>query len=252
MKLGLQLYTLRGEFKKAEDMVPILEKVKAIGFEGVELGGDCFAEREAVQKSFGKDAAAFKEILDAVGLEVCGTHVPFEKLTGPKLEDHVAFLKSLDCAYIGTGGASTGSDADLRHTVAEMRRVAECAATQGLSAYYHNHSHEFKKKDGKYKLDFIKEVCQLQVDVYWSFFAKVDTPAYIRANAEHIRLLHAKDGSRWLPKPTALGEGKNNLPAIFAAAKDIGCEWMILENDFPRPDGIADITRSMAYMKTLV
>ena len=44
----------------------------------------------------------------------------------------------------------------------------------------------------------------------------------------------------------ALGEGDNDLPSVFKAAEDAGIEWLILENDAPKPNGIDDITRSMA------
>ena len=47
----------------------------------------------------------------------------------------------------------------------------------------------------------------------------------------------------------ALGEGNNDLLSVFKAAKDSGMEWLVLENDDPKPNGIDDITRSMAYFK---
>ena len=60
-------------------------------------------------------------------------------------------------------------------------------------------------------------------------------------------LIHIKDGIDGSPK--ALGEGQNDLKAIVKATKEIGLEWLILENDNPSPDGLSDITRSMNWLK---
>ena len=49
--------------------------------------------------------------------------------------------------------------------------------------------------------------------------------------------------------PCALGEGENDIAAVIDAAKAIGLEWIIVENDDPVPDGISDVTRSMTYLK---
>ena len=39
MKLAVQLYTLRNDYSNGEEFLEILEKVKEIGFEGVEFAG---------------------------------------------------------------------------------------------------------------------------------------------------------------------------------------------------------------------
>ena len=39
MKIGLQLYTLRGNIKNGDDLLKILSDVKKLGFEGVEFAG---------------------------------------------------------------------------------------------------------------------------------------------------------------------------------------------------------------------
>jgi len=48
-----------------------------------------------------------------------------------------------------------------------------------------------------------------------------------------------------------LGEGENSIEAILAAAERLGIEWLIVENDNPVPDGLSDVARSMAYLKSV-
>ena len=59
-RLGLALYTLRGEC--ARDPEGTLRAVAEMGYEGVEL-----------YDLFGREAQAVREMLDQLGLEVCGS-----------------------------------------------------------------------------------------------------------------------------------------------------------------------------------
>ena len=53
-------------------------------------------------------------------------------------------------------------------------------------------------------------------------------------------------------KPKALGEGNNDLATVVKAAKDIGIEWLVVENDDPVPTGFEDIARSIKYIKGII
>lgn len=55
-----------------------------------------------------------------------------------------------------------------------------------------------------------------------------------------------------LPKIKALGEGNCDIPEVVRAAKDIGIEWLIVENDDPVPNGLDDIGRSIKYLKSII
>jgi len=238
MKLAVQLYTLRGQVKNGQDLLEILGKVRDIGFAGVEFAG-----------FFGLESAVLKARLDELGLEATGMHLSFDELSGARLAQSLDYAAAIGSRYIGTGGHTTRKEADVQEILRVMGEASKQAEQRGMIAYYHNHSHEFKKDAQGVKLDRIKQVCPLELDTYWSFFAKVDTPAYMRENAARIKLVHIKDGGKRFPKPCALGEGKNDLQSIITATHDIGCEWLILENDLPKPDGLSDITRSMAFLK---
>lgn len=241
MKLGVQLYTLRKMLHSAEDFPRLFAQLAALGYEGVEFAGYHKAK-----------ASALRAMLDDAGLQAAGTHLSLEELSGDNLKRNIDYLATLGCAYIGTGGSMTRTPEQVQRICDVLGNASLQAKQAGMTAYYHNHFHEFKMQGGKYKLAIIGEACALELDTYWSYYAKIDTPAFLKKHAGNIPLVHIKDGKKRLPKPCALGEGQNDLPAIIAATREIGSEWLIVENDFPKPDGLADVTRSMAYLKTVL
>ena len=89
--------------------------------------------------------------------------------------------------------------------------------------------------------------CKLEIDTYWSFCAGIKNSEYLPAHKDQIALIHIKDGKN--RKPTALGEGENDLLDIVKGVKAIGLDWVILENDDPVPTGLEDIKRSYKWLK---
>ncbi len=240
MKFAIQLYTLREHVKEPEDMLKVLEKVKELGFDGVEFAG-----------FFDLDAPTLKAKLDELGLVCVGAHMGLDDLDTDKLEDSIAFRKTLGAKAVGIGGADTSTETALEHVIDVMGRANERAAKDGMKVYFHNHTREFEEPlfatvSGTI-FDRIKKACYMQVDTYWSFHAGQDNHKLLTENRDRIVSLHIKDGVGDLPK--ALGEGNNDLAAVVSTAREIGMEWLILENDDPVPDGYSDAERSMKWLE---
>ncbi len=237
MKLAVQLYTLRDDYSNGEEFLKILEKVKAIGFDGVEFAGYAGLEPEVI-----------KAKLDELGLEAVGCHIGVDNFKPETIDETIKTAKTLGMKYIGTGGAPHGTKEEVDELVKIYSYANELGAKEGFKFYYHNHTEEFELEfDGKLCMDRIADGAYLELDTYWSYCGGADNYDYITSNADKIILLHIKDGIN--RKPMALGEGDNDLLSVFKAAKETGIEWLILENDEPVPNGIDDITRSMKYFK---
>lgn len=241
MKFAVQLYTLRHHIKTGEDLLEILGKVKEIGFDGVEFAG-----------YFDLDAQTLKNRLDELGLVCAGTHIGIHQLDEPLLAETIEFHKTLGCTIMGIGGAGTGDEETLVEVMNIMSHANETAEKEGIKVYFHNHGQEFLVTEddtsgGKMIIDRLKEACYLQLDTYWSFHAGIDNYKFLTENKDRIVAVHIKDGIDGVPK--ALGEGNNDLATVIKATKEIGLDWMILENDNPEPTGLEDITRSMKYLK---
>jgi sugar phosphate isomerase/epimerase len=237
MKFAVQLYTLREHIKNGGDLLEILAKVKQIGFDGVEFAG-----------YFDLSAETLKARLDELELTPIGTHIGLKNYEPENLEKTLKFGKTLGFKYMGVGGAAHSTKEECIHIGETLGNATKAAKDYGITMYYHNHSDEFYPLDNnELPIDIIKSLTKLQVDTYWSFHAGVDNYKFLTENKRDIVLIHIKDGIDGSPK--ALGEGQNDLNAIVKATKEIGLEWLILENDNPSPDGLSDITRSMNWLK---
>lgn len=243
MKLGVQLYSLRHHMENGEDFLKILEKVKELGFDGVEFAG-----------FHGYDAKVIKEKLDELGLVAVGAHMGLHDFSPENLEKTLETGKILGMKTIGIGGADTKTETSLDEVITVLGNADKEAEKLGMKVYFHNHTEEFKEPyfntvPGTV-FERLAKVCHMQVDTYWSFYAGNDNKELVKQYKDRIVHLHIKDGIDG--HPTALGEGNNDLAAVVEAAKENGIEWLILENDDPVPDGLSDISRSMAWLKANV
>ncbi len=239
MKLAVQLYTLRDLIHSGDDLINILKDVKAAGFDGVEFAG-----------YQNLDAETLKKALDDAGLEAVGTHMGLENFDEEHLDETLKYGKTLGLAKMGMGGADVFSRESLDYFKKIIGPAAEKAEKEGVKIYYHNHDREFAPVDensDKLIIDEIAEVCSLQIDTYWSFYAGVDNHKFLTEHKDSIVHIHIKDGIDG--HPMALTEGNCDLDTVVGSAKEIGLEWVILENDEPTPDGLSDIKRSMEFLK---
>ena len=237
MKFAVQLYSVRDHINDGNDMLDILGKVKEIGFDGVEFAG-----------YFGLSAEQLRARCDELGLTVVGSHLGLDDFREENLEKTLAYGKALGAKYLGVGGAPHSTYEEAKSTGDVLGAASVEARKMGMDTYYHNHTEEFADlKDGKNAMDIISEGCLLELDMYWSFCAGINNYDYLNAHKDKIALVHIKDGVN--RKPTALGEGENDLKNIVDGVKSVGLEWVILENDDPVPTGLEDITRSYKWLK---
>ena len=236
MKIAVQVYSVRDHINDTETLLKALEEIKKIGYDGVEFAG-----------FFNTDAETIKAKLDEIGLVCVGSHMGLDDFRADKAEATVEFMKTLGATAAGIGGAPHGTVAECE----EIGDVLGAAAKYGIKTYYHNHCEEFVPfEDGTLPIDIIKAKCDLEIDTYWSFHAGEDNRALLKAKKDNIVLVHVKDGIDG--KPKALGEGNCDIPAVIETAKEIGLEWVIVENDDPVPTGLEDIARSYKYLKTII
>jgi sugar phosphate isomerase/epimerase len=270
--VALQLYSVRDDMEN--DFEGTLRKVKAMGYDGVELAG-----------LYGnKPAAEIKRICDEVGLEPISAHIALE-LMEEDPEGMLSHCKQIGCKQVvipflckerrpGTENFSV---------VPESAYVlGNICKSMGLLLAYHNHEFEFMMLDGKYALDVLydsvpADLLQVQLDTCWAKVAGVDPVAYIKKYAGRAYTVHLKDfvGQQQDNMYALLGDkddtqkqggdnepfglrpvgyGKQNFPAILQASEEAGIEWLIVEQDHPSmgktPLECAEM--SINYLKTLI
>ena len=130
MDYGLQLYSVRDaaavDFKKA------VRDVAKIGYKYVEFAG-----------FFGLPAEEVKAILDECGLEVSGTHSPWQDLKPSKIMETIAYHKTIGNPRYIIPEADLSTLEKIEEFVNVMNFAQPILAAEGIKLGYHNHSHEF-------------------------------------------------------------------------------------------------------------
>ena len=239
MNFSVQLYGLRDMVKDRAEFPALFPKLKELGFDGVELWG------------VPEDPAALRRALDGAGLAATGAHFGLDDLRPERLPQTIAVCKTLGMPMMGIGGADHGTPERLEESCAVLKVAYDAAKADGITVYYHNHESEFEPyPDGTLAIDRFMAACALQLDSYWSFAAGIDNFAFLLEHKERICAVHIKDGVG--EKTKALGEGDCDLASVVRAAKAIGLDWLVLENDDPAPDGLSDAARSMVWLRANV
>ena len=104
------------------------------------------------------------------------------------------------------------------------------------------------------------------MDIYWMTAGGVDVVSYLDKYPKRFRLMHVKDMSKetrfsgdggdpqqWIelfPFLADAGSGVLDLKKIIPSAQKSGVEHFIVERDLA-PNGIADLEKSLKYLKGL-
>ena len=263
--VALQLFTVRNECK--ENFYGTLKKIKAMGYDGVEFAG-----------LHGHSVVELKEMLEDIGLVAISAHVPYKDM----VENPAVFAEyaKLGCKYIVvpylTEDYRPGAPR-FDEMVSNLSGFGKAAKENGMTLLYHNHDFEYTTINGKYALDIIydtvpADLLQTEIDTCWANVGGVVPAEYVRKYSGRSPVVHLKDfwgeksenmyeliGIETKPvRPEGfefrpVGSGKQDFPAILAAAKDAGALWVVVEQDSPSM-GLTPLEcakKSIDYVKTV-
>ncbi|MFD2614817.1 sugar phosphate isomerase/epimerase family protein [Paenibacillus gansuensis] len=226
-KLGL-IGIVQEEAK--QDFWGTMQRVAEIGYEGIEGGA------ELLQGNVEENIARFH----GLGLQIATHSTNKEQLQDEKKLDAVI----RDAHRLHTKDVTYWWDtADTREQLlrdAELYNAAGSRlASEGLRLCYHNHAHEFQRTyHGLYALDLLAEYTDpkhlyFRLDVAWITLGGADPAHILRKMAGRVPAIHLKDvyGTDEIGKWTAVGTGIVDIKGSIEAAKEIGVEWMTVEQD---------------------
>ena len=243
---GAQLYTFRKMLRTPAEVKTVFEGLSKYGVKTVQLSGIC--EMPA------KDMRA---LADLNGFSICGTHSPFERLTGDLdrlAEEHLIY----GCDNIGLGMMPPkymfGAD-NLKSFCEIASKISEKLKPYNLKFAYHNHAHELKKSGDKVILDILADEIpdmQLILDTYWVKFAGGDPAATIKKYPGRMNLIHLKDLKKgtFMKHIADVGSGSLNWNAILDAAKASGTKWAVIEHDTTKAP-YTTIENSMKFLASM-
>ncbi|NOU71891.1 TIM barrel protein [Paenibacillus sp. LMG 31458] len=251
MKTAAQLYTIRDFLKTPEDISISLKKIKQIGYHAIQVSG--------IGPIGNKE---LKEIADREQLTICATHIPYADLTN-NLDAVIEKHKIWDCKYVGLGGMPPGNRSSKEGYITFAKEASDIGRKlkqAGLQFFYHNHSFEFAKFDGKTGLEILMEETdpedfEFLLDLYWVQSGGADPIEWINKLKGRMKLVHLKDFavmSDMEQRFAEIGEGNMNYSRILEACKQVGVEWAPVEQDdcYGR-DPFDCLATSFNYLKKL-
>jgi sugar phosphate isomerase/epimerase len=233
--LGLQLYSMRFEFKK--DVLRTLDDVKHFGFCEVELAG-----------TYGYSPADFLKELNARGLKPVSTIVDFALLKND-IGKVIAEAKTLGVEYVGCGWIPHKrpfNQSNVDEAAAVFNAAGEKLKAAGLKFFYHPHGYEFQPTANGTLMDELAAKCKpefvyFELDVFWATHAGQDPVKLLEKYPKRFVLMHVKDlrkdvagdltGSAKDDTSVAIGQGKVNWAAVMKAAKKAGIKHYFIEDE---------------------
>src|SRR4051812_6659788 len=250
--IGLQLYSLREQFKK--DVPGTLDEVKQFGIKNVELAG-----------TYGMSPEQFRDELHKRGLVPISAHYGFEKyrddVESVAKEAKILGLKYVGCAWIPHTGDF--DEKTCREAAAVFNKAGEALAKQGLKFFYHTHGYEFQPHgDGTLFDLLIKETrpehVTYEMDIFWIVHPGQDPVKLLQKYPQRFQLMHLKDmkkgtktglltGGSDVNNDVTLGTGQIDLPAVLGAARRAGVKWYFIEDESPISE--QQIPLSLKYLE---
>ncbi len=266
LPVAVQVYSVRDDAKA--DLRATLEKIKKIGYDGVEFAG-----------LYQNSPEDIKKMCEEIGLVPVSAHVPYlDMVANPDILKDYA---TIGCKYVAVPylvAENRPGTPDFPNVINNVRKLGEKARELGITLLYHNHDFEFIKLDGKYALDILYEevsadLLQTELDVCWVNVGGENPADYIRKYANRCPVVHLKDfvgtksesmyeligiESKAPSRPSdfefrPVGLGVQDFPAILKAAEESGAEWVVVEQDKATMGltPMESITKSKEYLNTL-
>lgn len=266
MKIGLQLYSVRGAL--TENLTETLRAVKNMGYDYVELAGG----------RYGLTGREMHEALSDAGLTCISVHSS-PALFQEDREDVLSYLKDLDAAYSVIpipAGRQEAYTLRWDESIALFREMGGFFKGAGKQLLYHNHDFEFTPFEDGFLLDRIlreiDDVILPEPDLCWISYGGEDPAAFLRRYAGRVPVVHLKDynlsnlpakpihrllaeGYEKPEKKSAagfsyapVGYGVENWEENLAACREAGAEYLVVEQD-SSPDPMGDAARSCTYLK---
>lgn len=252
--LGLQLYSLREQFKK--DVTGTLDEVKRWDIKYAELAG-----------TYDLSPEKFKAELAARSIQPIGAHFAFERYRddaeGVAKEAKALGLKYAGCAWIPHQGDF--DEKTCREAIAVFNKAGETMAKHGLKFFYHVHGYEFQPFGQGTLLDLLfsetnPKLVSYEMDIFWIVFPGQDPVKLLEKYGKRWELAHLKDmrkgtqtgslsGGTDVKNDAALGSGLMDLPAILHAAKKAGVKYYFIEDESPWSE--QQIPQSLRFLETV-
>ena len=267
LSVAVQVYSVR-DFAE-QDMRGTLQKIKDMGYAGVEFAG-----------LYGNSAEDVKAMCDEIGLVPISAHVALADMR-KDCDKVIKDYSTIGCKYIVVpylNPVDRPGAEGWEQTIADIREIGKKAHENGLTLLYHNHDFEFVTIDGKYALDILYDTIpadylQTEIDTCWVNVGGENPAEYVKKYAGRAPVVHLKDffgeksedmyeligiDKKAPTRPNnfefrPVGSGLQDFPPIIEAAKFAGAGWVVVEQDKPSMNltSLECIEKSRKYLESI-
>lgn len=252
--VGLQLYSLRGEFKNA-GVPATLARIRALGIREIETAG-----------YYGMMAAVFRGELDKAGLKAVSMHADFDDLR-VKLNEIVSDARALGVRYVVCPWIPHQHPFTLeqaRQAALVFNQAGAVLKAAGLKFCYHPHGYEFQPHGDGTLFDWMMqqakpELVSFELDVFWATHGGQDAAKLLLKYPRRFVMVHLKDLRKDVPgdltgdttddTSVVLGTGKVDWAAVLRAAKQTGIKHYFIEAE--EPEAPTNIPLSLRFLEGL-
>ena len=234
--IKLSSMSLHWNNPRGGDFEPWLEKVKAVGYDGI----TCFADI-GLDEYLGK-AAELKRALDNTGLKLAA--VDFQLAAGMEALQRVLDLMNgvdSDLLVCIVHGARDKTPELYKRYADEMNEIGGICQKRGIRAHLHNNTDSIGRNITDWQklvplLDFSKVFLMLDTGHATKDFDELPferrAAKFIDDNWQRLGYLELKDFNQTTDLDTPLGEGFCDLKAIFSMILERGYTgWITLEQN---------------------
>lgn len=252
--LGLQLYSLRDQFKT--NVNATLAKVERFGFRYAELAG-----------TYGLPPEQFLARLDDHHIKAIAGHFSYDEWK--KDPEAVAKqakelkLKYAGCAWIPHQGPF--DEKLCREAAAVFNKAGETLKRHGMRFFYHVHGYEFVPTPNGTLFDLLMQetdpkLVAYEMDIFWVVFPGQDPVKLLEKYGQRWELMHLKDmrkglktgslsGGTDVTNDVGMGEGQIDLPPLLKAAKKAKVKWYFIEDE--SPSVLQQLPGSLLYLENV-
>lgn len=253
-EIGLQLYSLRNEFKK--DVPGSLAKIKEWKIRQIEGGG-----------TYGMSMEDYQKLLKQNNLQMVSVGASFDELAkNPQAvaDNAKAFgAKYVMCAWVPHKEGNFTMD-EINNAIAVFNKAGKVLNDNGIKFCYHPHGYEFRPYENGTMFDYmIKKTdpryVNFEMDVFWVKHPGQDPVALLKKYPTRFLMMHLKDREPGTPgnqdgraadeTNVVLGKGDVGIADIMRQAKKLGIRYYFIEDELPK--AVEQIPQSLEFLRSI-
>lgn len=250
-EFGIQLYSLRNEFK-----VDIEKSIKSISDWGIKIveGGDLY----------GMQSKDFLNLLNKYNIKTVSIGASFEDLKN-NIEKVIAEVEKYDVKYVMCGWIPHEGDFNIENAesaIMVFNSAGEILKKKGVTLAYHIHGYEFSTYKSGTLFDYIaqnSENFSFQMDVFWVHHGGVNPLSLLNKYPNKFVMMHLKDmkkgvvgdrsGSQDIEDNVVLGSGQIDIKELVKRGSELGIKYMFIEDESSLV--MKQVPLSLKFLKTI-